>query len=86
LSMMMKYFISNLKVNFYTFMLLYARISARSSFNIAERPSSSFGNPILLAISRQTDIYLLSGRQYRKSSSLVPLNTKAPFRYFSFWA
>jgi hypothetical protein len=29
---------------------------------------------------------LLSGRQYRKSSSLVPLNTKSPFGYFNFWA
>jgi hypothetical protein len=82
----MKYFISNFKVNFYTFILLYARLSARSSFDMAERPSSSFGNPILLAISRQTDISLLSGRQYRKSSSSVSLNTKAPFGYFSFWA
>ena len=74
----MKYYISNFKVDFYTFILLYARLSARSSFDITKRPSSSFGNPILLAISRQTDISLLSGRQYRKSSSLVPLNTKAP--------
>jgi hypothetical protein len=84
--MTMKYFISNFKVDFYTFMLLYARLSARSSFDIAERPSSSFRTPILLAISRQTDISLLSGRQYRKSTSLVPLNTKAPFGYLSFWA
>jgi hypothetical protein len=38
--------------NFCTFRLLYARLSARSSFVIAQRPASSFGNPILLAISR----------------------------------
>jgi hypothetical protein len=82
----MKYFISNFKVNsFYTFILLYARLLARSSFDMVKRPSSSFRNPILLAISRQTDISLLSRRQYRKSSSSVPLNTKAPFGYFSFW-
>jgi hypothetical protein len=35
---------------------------------MAQRPASSFGNPILLAISRQTDNSLLSGRQYKKSS------------------
>jgi hypothetical protein len=29
---------------------------------------------------------LLSGRQYKKSSSPLPLNTNAPFGYFSFWA
>jgi hypothetical protein len=63
LSMTMKYFISNFKVNnFYIFILLFARLSARSSFDMAERPSSSFRNPILLAISRQTDISLLSER------------------------
>jgi hypothetical protein len=33
------------------------------TFDMAERPSSSFGNPILLAISQQTDISLLFGRQ-----------------------
>jgi hypothetical protein len=64
--MRMKDFISkfiNYKVHsFCTFILLYARLSARSSFDMAERPTSSFGNPILLAISRQTDISLLSGR------------------------
>jgi hypothetical protein len=53
------------------------------SFVIAQRPASSFGKPILLAISRQMDNSLLSGRQYRKSYSSVPLNTKAPFGYFS---
>jgi hypothetical protein len=64
----------NFKVhNFCTFRLLYARLSARSSFDMAERPASSFENPILLAISRQTDISLLSGRQYMKSSSSVPV-------------
>jgi hypothetical protein len=36
-----------------------------------------------LAISRQKNISLLSGRQYKKSSSFMPLNTKAPFGYFS---
>jgi hypothetical protein len=50
---------------------------------MAQRPASSFGKPILLAISRQMDNSLLSGRQYKKSSSLVPLNTKASFGYFS---
>jgi hypothetical protein len=84
--MAIKYFISNFKVNFYTFILLYVRLSARSSFDMIERPSSSLGNPILLAISWHRDISLLSGRQCKKSSSLVPLNTKAPFGYFSFWA
>jgi hypothetical protein len=74
------------KVNYHNFILLYARLSARSSFDKTEWPSSSFGNPILLAISRQTDISLLSGRQYRKSSSLVSLNTKPPLGYFNFWA
>jgi hypothetical protein len=29
---------------------------------------------------------LLSGRQYKKSSSPLPLKTSAPFGYFSFWA
>jgi hypothetical protein len=48
--------------------------------------SSSFGNLMLLPISRQTDISLLSGRQYRKSSSPLSLNTNAPFGYFIFWA
>jgi hypothetical protein len=86
LSMPMKYFVSNFKVNFYTFILLYARLSARLSFDKIERPSSSFGNPILLAISWQTNISLLFGRHYKKSSSLVSLNTKAPFRYFNFRA
>jgi hypothetical protein len=41
---------------------------------------------MLLPISRQTDISLLSGRQYKKSSSPLPLNTNAPFEYFNFWA
>jgi hypothetical protein len=48
--------------------------------------SSSFGNLMLLPISRQTNISLLSGRQYRKSSSPLSLNTNAPFGYFIFWA
>jgi hypothetical protein len=74
----MKYLIFKFKINFYTFMLLYARLSASSSFDKIERPPSSFGNPMLLPISRQTDISLLSGRQYRKSSSSLPLNTNAP--------
>jgi hypothetical protein len=39
-----------------------------------------------LLISRQTEISLLSGRQYKKSSSPLPLNINAPFGYFSFWA
>ena len=59
-------------------MLLYAKLLASSSFDKIERPSSSFGNPMLLPISRQTDISLLSGRQYRKSSSPLPLNINAP--------
>jgi hypothetical protein len=59
-------------------MLLYAKLSASSSFDNIERPSSSVGNLMLLPISRQTDISLLSGRQYRKSSSPLPLNTNAP--------
>jgi hypothetical protein len=59
-------------------MLLYVKLSASSSFDKIERPSSSFGNPMLLPISRQTDISLLSGRQYKKSSSPLPLNTNAP--------
>jgi hypothetical protein len=29
---------------------------------------------------------LLSGRQYKKSSSPLPLNINAPFGYFSFLA
>jgi hypothetical protein len=37
---------------------------------------------MFLIISRQTDISLLSGRQYRKSSSSVPLYTKDPCGYF----
>jgi hypothetical protein len=41
---------------------------------------------MLLPISRQTDISLLSGRQYKKYSSPLPLNTNAPFGYFNFWA
>jgi hypothetical protein len=50
----------NYKVhNFCTFRLLYARLSARSSFDMAERPASSFGNPILLAISWQTDLFVV---------------------------
>jgi hypothetical protein len=57
-------------------------LSARSSFDIADRPNSSFGNPIFLVISPQTDISLLSGRQYINSSSSVPLYTKDPFGYF----
>jgi hypothetical protein len=28
---------------------------------------------------------LLSGRQYKKAYSPLPLNTNAPFGYFSFW-
>jgi hypothetical protein len=68
--------------NNFTFRLLYARLSARSSFDIADRPSSSFENLMFLAIFRQTDISLLSGRHYRKSSSPVPLYTKDPFGYF----
>jgi hypothetical protein len=72
--------------NFCTFRLLFARLSARLAFVMAQRPASSFGKPILLAISRQTDNSLLSGRQYKKSSSSVLLNTKAPFGYFSSWA
>ena len=59
-------------------MLLYAKLLASSSFDSIERPSSSFGNPKLLPISRQTDISLLSGRQYKKSSSPLSLNTNAP--------
>jgi hypothetical protein len=74
----MKYLIFKFKVNFYTFMLLYARLSASSSFDEIKRSSSSFGNPMLLPISRQTDISLLSRSQYRKSSSSLPLNTNAP--------
>jgi hypothetical protein len=43
----------NFKVQiFCTFILLYARLSGRSSFDMAERPALSFVNPILLAISR----------------------------------
>jgi hypothetical protein len=90
ISTKMKNFVSksiNYKVlSLCTFILFYARLSGRSSFDMAERPASSFGNPILLAISWQTDISLLSWRQYRKSSSSVPLNSKAPFGYFSSWA
>jgi hypothetical protein len=74
------------KCNSYTFMLLYAKLSASSSFDMIERPSCSFGNPMLLPISRQTDISLLFGRQYKKSSSPLPLNTSVPFRYFNPWA
>jgi hypothetical protein len=37
---------------------------------------------MFLAISWQTDTSLLSERQYRKSSSSVPLYTKDPFGYF----
>jgi hypothetical protein len=45
----------NFKVhNFCTFRLLYARLSARSSFDMAERLASSFGNPILLATLQET--------------------------------
>jgi hypothetical protein len=69
--------------HFCTFRLLYARLSVRSFFDMVERPASSVGNPIFLAIFQQTDISLLSGRQYRKSSSSVPLYTKALFGYFS---
>jgi hypothetical protein len=82
----MKKFIFKYKIDFYTFMLLYAKLSANSSFDSIERPSSSFGNQKLLPISRQTDISLLSERQYKKSSSPLPLNTNAPFGYFNFWA
>jgi hypothetical protein len=54
ISVRIKDFISksiSFKVHFYTFRLLYARLSARSAFVMAQRPASSFGNPILLAIS-----------------------------------
>jgi hypothetical protein len=34
---------------------------------------------MLLPISQQTDISLLSERQYKKSSSLLPLKTKGLF-------
>jgi hypothetical protein len=51
-------------------MLLYARVSGSSSFDKIERPSSSFGNPMLLHISQQTDISLLSRRQC--STSPIP--------------
>jgi hypothetical protein len=59
-------------------MLLYAKLLANSSFDNTERPSSSFRNLKLLPISQLTDISLLSGRQYKKSSSPLPLNTNAP--------
>jgi hypothetical protein len=71
---------------FCTFKLLYAKLSASSFFDNTESPSSSVGNPKLLLISRQTEISLMSGRQYKKSSSPLPLNINAPFGYFSFWA
>jgi hypothetical protein len=74
----MKKFVFKYKIDFHTFMLLYAKLSGNSFFDNTERPSSSFGNPKLLPISRLTDISLLSGRQYKKSSSPLPLNTNAP--------
>jgi hypothetical protein len=66
-----------------TFKLLYAKLSANSSFDSTESLSSSVGNPKLLLISRQTEISLLSGRQYKKASSPLPLNINAPFGYFN---
>jgi hypothetical protein len=43
LSITMKYFIFNFKVNnFYTFILLYARLSARSSFRKGNVPLGHF--------------------------------------------
>jgi hypothetical protein len=74
------------KIHSHTFKLLYAKLSASSSFDSTESPSSSVGNPKLLLISRQTEISLLSGRQYKKSSSPLSLNINAPFGYFNFWA
>jgi hypothetical protein len=68
----------NTKIDFHTFILLYAKLSANSSFDSTESPSSNVGNPKLLPISRQIDISLLSGRQYKKSSSPLPLKTNAP--------
>jgi hypothetical protein len=50
------------KIDFHTFILLYAKLSANSSFDSTESPSSNVGNPKLLLISRQTNISLLSGR------------------------
>jgi hypothetical protein len=47
-----------------------------------DRAQASGIPPMFLIISRQTDISLLSGRQYRKSSSSVPLYTKDPCGYF----
>jgi hypothetical protein len=81
-----KIFFKYKKFDFHTFILLYAKLSANSSFDSTESPSSNVGNPKLLLISRQTHISLLSGRQYRKSSSPLPLNTNAPFGYIIFWA
>jgi hypothetical protein len=75
---------NNKKPYFRTFKLLYAKLSARSSFDNTESPFSSIENPKLLLISRQTEISLLSGRQYKKSSSPLSLNINAPFGYFSF--
>jgi hypothetical protein len=66
------------KIHFLTFKLLYAKLSANSSFDSTESPSSSVGNPKLLLISQQTEISLLSGRQYKKSSSPLPLKINAP--------
>jgi hypothetical protein len=66
------------KIDFHTFILLYAKLSANSSFDSTESPSSNVGNPKLLPISQQTDISLMSGRQYKKSSSPLSLNTNAP--------
>src|SRR5687767_11954909 len=74
------------KTHSHTFKLLYAKLSVNSSFDSIESPSSSVGNPKLLLISRQTEISLLSRRQYKKSSSPLSLNINAPFGYFSFWA
>ena len=57
---------------------MYAKLSANSSFDSTESLSSSVGNPKLLPISRHTEISLLSGRQYKKSSSPLPLKINAP--------